>query len=61
MRVFKTRSFARYARSERISDASLSEAVQRSSAALSTPTWEAVSSSNGWRGLARAARAATGC
>ena len=34
MRVFKTRGFARFARSERISDASLSEAVRRAEPGL---------------------------
>jgi hypothetical protein len=34
LRVFKTRGFARFARSERISDASLSEAVRRAERGL---------------------------
>ena len=59
--VQATKGFARFARSERISDASLSEAVRRAERGSSTRTWAAASSSSGWRGQARAARAATGC
>ena len=61
MRVFKTRGFARFARSERISDASLSESVRRAERGLVDADLGGGVIKQRVARPARAAREATGC
>lgn len=57
MRIFKTKSVARFAKSEKITDASLRETVERAERGLIDADLGGALSSNGWRGRARASAA----
>jgi hypothetical protein len=53
--IYKLKTFARFARSEDISDESLGEAIERAARGLVVPISAAASSNSVWRGKGRAA------
>jgi len=58
--IFKTKGVTRFARSERIADSSLREAIERAERGGVDADLEATLSSNVWRGRAKAGPAGFG-
>lgn len=60
MRIFLTRCVVRFARRQRIADASLSEAIERAERGIIDAVLVAASSSSAWRGQVKGVPAGSG-